>query len=88
MRRPPIAALLCTLPAALSCAVLSAPAPRSAPAADVPEPVAVRVEEAEPLFAVDPTRVKQVHRFLAAVRAADARHAIVQDGQAAQATSR
>lgn len=62
-----------------------------------PENVGQAIDAVRP-FAVDVSSgvesrggikdAEKVHRFLAAVRAADARHAIVQDEQAAQATSR
>jgi len=74
MRRPPIAALLCTLPAALSCAVLSAPVPGAAPRAEASAPPAVGLEPAPP----DAARVRQVHQFLARRRTALTSHEVAQ----------
>ena len=67
MRRSPVASLLCTLPAALSCAILSAPAPAPDGVGQVAAPPQAAVED-DPR--PDDARVAQIRDFLSKRRTA------------------
>lgn len=64
MRRPPLAALLCVVPAALSCAILSEPRTQAAPIVAVEQPPVI--PEAQP----EDARIAEILEFLGSRRTA------------------
>jgi soluble lytic murein transglycosylase-like protein len=74
VRRPPTAALLCVVPAALSCAVLSTP-PLEPPSVAAPSPP---LAESAPILSPDPGQVDAIGKFLASRRTALTPHEMAQ----------